>query len=176
MAYNVFYVFVEGEDDERFFNHVVKPRLERKNDVVIIRKYATLEKSTLNAMISAVRNQSGADYMLVADLDRATCVRKKKATIERRYRRAEPMKVVVAIREIESWYVSGLRPDALNKLGLPGLANPEDVSKEDFNSMIPKKFGSRRDLMMEILKHFSMSHATTRNRSIQYLERMFLIS
>ena len=41
-------------------------------------------------------------------------------------------------------------------LTVPDLPFTDDLTKEDFNRLIPGKFDSRIDFMFEILKYFSI--------------------
>ncbi|MBK8442670.1 MAG: hypothetical protein IPL35_04265 [Sphingobacteriales bacterium] len=44
MPYNGLYVFVEGDDDERFFNAIIRPLIVSAFSFIKIIKYAQLNK------------------------------------------------------------------------------------------------------------------------------------
>jgi hypothetical protein len=50
-------------------------------------------------------------------------------------------------------------------------ARSADSFKEDLDKILPRRFDSRNDFMIWILKHFDTPRARTRNRSFDYLFR-----
>jgi hypothetical protein len=48
------------------------------------------------------------------------------------------------------------------------FSSTEDISKKQFNNLIPKGFDSRIDFMLEILKYFSIKIAKQKNKSFRY--------
>ena len=50
----------------------------------------------------------------------------------------------------------------------PTLASTDELTKEDFNRLIPRRFDSRIDFMFEILKSFSIETAARRNNSFDF--------
>ena len=71
-------------------------------------------------------------------------------------------------REIESWYLAGLDDKSCKELGLKPFKDTDGVTKEDFNKLIPKRFNSRIDFMVEIIKRFTTKTAKQENRSFSY--------
>ena len=78
------------------------------------------------------------------------------------------IKIIVVVKEIESWYLAGLDNKVCKQLKIKNFPNTEKVTKEEFNSLIPKKFTSRIDFMLEILKNFSIEIAKKKNTSFRY--------
>jgi len=77
-------------------------------------------------------------------------------------------KILVVIREIESWYMAGLDTKPSKNLGIKKIPKTtEDITKEQFYSLIPQKF-SRIDFMREVLKNFSIQTAKQKNKSLKY--------
>jgi hypothetical protein len=74
----------------------------------------------------------------------------------------------VVIEEIESWYLAGLDERGSALLGLPDFGTTDTVTKEDFIALTPERFDSRIDLMIDILKIFSVTVAQRKNRSFGY--------
>lgn len=64
---HVLYAFVEGGDDERFFNMVIKPELLKKHSKVKVFKYAQSTRLSLERSLVAIKN-SGAAYIFFSDL------------------------------------------------------------------------------------------------------------
>jgi hypothetical protein len=161
------FIWVEGGSDARFFEAVLQPLLEKKYNRVEVRTYASLKKSKVVNLLRGIMS-SDNDYILVADIDQEPCVTAKKQRILDRFRNIDGGRIRVVIKEIESWYLAGLDDAASSILGLPDMETTDAVTKEDFNVLIPEKFDSRIDFMMEILKYFSMNIALKKNRSFAY--------
>jgi hypothetical protein len=161
------FIWVEGGSDARFFEAVLKPLLEKRYNRVEVRTYATLKKSKVVNLLRGIL-ASDNDYILVADIDEEPCVTAKKQRIQERFRPIDDGRIRVVIREIESWYLAGLDGSASSILGLPDMDTTDAVTKEDFNVLMPERFDSRIDFMMEILKYFSMRIALKKNRSFSY--------
>ena len=84
------------------------------------------------------------------------------------YENIDNDKMIVVIKEIESWYLAGLDNEVCRQLKINNFADTDNVTKEKFNALIPKKFTSRIDFMSEILKYFSIEIAKQKNNSFQY--------
>jgi hypothetical protein len=108
------------------------------------------------------------DYIFVADIDRERSVRDKKQLLYHWYSNINGNNMVIVIVEIESWYYAGLPDEALQRFGLPSLLSTDELTKEDFNALIPPSFDSRIDFMFEILKSFSSTTAVRHNRSFKF--------
>ena len=80
----------------------------------------------------------------------------------------------MVIKEIESWYLAGSDDVISRKFGVRPFNITNTVTKEQFNDMFSKKFASRIDFMIEILKCFSIEKAKEKNRSFRYfIEKYF---
>ena len=161
------FVWVEGATDARFFETVLKPLLEKKYNRVEVRTYATIKKGKVVNLLSGIRAANN-DYILVADIDEEPSVTAKKALLKERFRSIDERRIQVVIREIESWYLAGIDEDGAAWLGLPNLETTDTITKEDFETLIPEKFDSRIDFMMEMLKAYSTEVARRKNRSFSY--------
>ena len=75
---------------------------------------------------------------------------------------------MVVKKEIESWYLAGLDSAACKQLKLPLSRNTDKITKEKFENLMKKKFDSRRDFMVEVLKYFSIKEAKGKNASFKY--------
>ena len=49
----------------------------------------------------------------------------------------------------------------------------DNLTKEDFNGLIPGKYDSRIDFMFEILKYFSIDSAGKKNHSFRYFAERY---
>jgi len=75
-------------------------------------------------------------------------------------------------KEIESWYLAILDDGKCKEFGVPSFRT-DDVTKEQFNGLIPKKFDSGIDFMREILKSFDIEIAKRKNRSFKYFAEKY---
>lgn len=65
-SYKRLFIWVEGDDDERFFRNILKPKLHEKYDSVEIIKYATMKKEKVYNFVKSIQAM-GADYIYVTD-------------------------------------------------------------------------------------------------------------
>jgi len=168
------FIFVEGEDDIRFFGRIIKPLFMSRYDAVEIIPYAGLKRQKVNNLLISITKMK-SDYILAADIDQERSVRDKKQVLYGWFSNISGGNIVVVIREIESWYYAGLTGGDAALLGVPVLASTDELTKEDFNALIPERFDSRIDLMFEILKSYSLETAVRQNQSFRFfIERYHL--
>jgi hypothetical protein len=161
------FIMVEGEDDVRFFGRIIKPLLAPRYDSVEIIPYACIKREKVNRFLQSV-SQMKNDYIFVADIDFEHSVRDKKQILYYRFSNIDSRSIVIVIKEIESWYYAGISGDLARELGIADLSSTDDLTKEDFNRLIPGRFDSRIDFMFEILKSFSLETAARRNHSFGF--------
>lgn len=161
------FVWVEGATDARFFETILQPLLEKRFNRVEVRTYATIKKNKVMNLLNGIR-AAGNDYIFVADIDDAPSVKAKKERLKERFSNLDFRRIQVVIREIESWYLAGVGEEDAGRLGLPNLKTTDNITKEDFNVLIPEKFDSRIDFMMEVLKGYSTETAQRKNTSFAY--------
>jgi len=146
------------------FEKIVLPIFNKRQITVSLRMYANEKHQELAKLIQSLK-QMNMDYILVADKNsEQTCITAKKENIRQRYNNeAEIDKIIVVIKEIESWYLSGLIEEQAKKLDLPVLDNTENVGKRKFDEYRRHcRLPNRKDLMKEILKYFSIKTAKQR--------------
>jgi hypothetical protein len=167
--YKKLYIFVEGDDDNRFFNRIVKNLLKNSYNEIEIREYSQKTKEYINAFLESIRKM-GAEYICQSDLDEVPCATKRKEKLKERFSSFEENRIIVVKIEIESWYLALLNDDTCKKLKIKPseIRNTDHINKEKFNSLIPKKFDSRVDFMVEILDCASIETAKQRNTSFKY--------
>ena len=173
MNYKALYIFVEGNDDERFFREIFCPMLKKKYDHIAIVKYAQKKRELVKNFVYSI-SKMGGDYIYVTDINNSPCVTDRKRQVKSSLGNIDDDRIVVVIKEIESWYLAGLDEEAARELGIKKMPEcTDDVTKEQFDNLIPKKFDSRIDFMREILKHFSIEVAKVRNGSLSYFIEKF---
>ena len=170
MKYERLHVLVEGRDDREFFNAVIRPICAQQYDHVQIWEYAGEMIERRIKYINSICAMN-ADYLFVADINSSPCVTEKKTRVANSHKEMiEAERIVVVVKEIESWYLAGVDNQICQELGIASLAQTDHVTKEIFREMIPRRFkGSAVDFMTVILKGFSTKLAQSRNRSFGYL-------
>lgn len=167
MGYSRLFIWVEGEDDKRFFEKILEPKLQKRYDFVETRCYAALKKDKIDNFLKSIKAMN-ADYIFATDINNSPCVTAKKKKIGDKLRNIDKKKIIVVIKEIESWYLAGLNDIECKKFKISNFDTTDAISKKQFNSLIPKKFDSRIDFILEILKIFSIEIAKQKNRSFRY--------
>ena len=167
MAIRRLWLLVEGDDDQRFFESF-KHLFEEKHDFVQTWRYAVESRKRIKNFLKSIEAMK-SDYFFVKDLNAAPCVTARIESLENEFgQKVGRNNLVIVVREIESWYLAGLRSKSCKGLGLRPLSNTNNVTKEQFNNLIPKKFDSRIDFMIEVLKRFSIETAKQKNKSFEY--------
>lgn len=165
--YHRLFIFVEGPDDTRFFRHIMLPLLSTRFQSVQIVEYGGIPKQKIQALLSSIRKM-GASYLFVADRDLNPCVTIKKEKLLTAIPELAAEKIVVVVQEIEGWYLSGVSSRDSKLLRLQWVNDTSVVTKERFNGMIPSRYDSRTDFMLEILRMFNLEEARRRSPSLQY--------
>ena len=172
MSY-VIYAILEGDDDERFINKVIKPELEKKHSRVKVYKYAQTTRIELEKFVNLL-NKSDTAYIFLSDMDRAPCYTKKKEWIKSKtVKNVNDARIAIVKVEIESWYLAGLDRHSAKSLKIRHFNTTENISKEDFNK-ISEKYASKIDCMTAILQKFSIDVAKIQNKSFKYFCDKFL--
>ena len=171
--YRRLFIFIEGSDDARFFDRVVKPIFEQEYDHVQIWEYVQRPTRKARLFIGGVKAMSGehisADYIFVTDIDRSPCVTHRKQVKQNEISNIDKERIVVVIKEIEGWYLAGLDDVCSKKCGIRPCNATDTIIKEQFDSMTPKKFQlSRIDFLQEILKFYQVEVAKRKNKSFKY--------
>jgi len=161
------FILVEGQDDVRFFGRLIKPLLAPRYDSVEIIAYACTKREKVNRFLESVAQMKN-DYIFVADIDFEHSVRDKKQILYYRFSNIDGRSIVIVIKEIESWYYAGISGDLAREMGITDTGSTNELTKEDFNRLIPRRFDSRIDFMFEILKSFSLETAARKNHSFDY--------
>lgn len=167
MAYKRLFILVEGEDDERFLNSLTKTIFKEKYDAVIPWKYSKQKNKKINDFLISIKKMH-ADYIYITDINQSPCITSKKNSITTKLQNIAADRILIVIKEIESWYLAGLDDNFAKKYEIPLFKNTVEITKEKFDSFMPKKFDSRIDFMSEILKNFSIDKAKKRNTSFRY--------
>jgi hypothetical protein len=151
-----------------FLKKIVQPLFRERYLSIAIRTYANKKNQDIAHLIHNIK-QTQADYIFVADKNSEyTGITAKKKNIQKNYEGIDIDRIIVVIKEIESWYLAGLNEEDSKKLGLPILENTENIGKKKFEEYLchQKKFKTK-DFMTEILKYFSKKTARQKNSSFK---------
>lgn len=158
------FIFVEGPDDVRFFDTVIKPAFAARYNSIEISPCAHLKREKIANFLKSIKAMNN-DYIYVRDINSSPCVSDKKQKIVSRLKTIDTDKIIIVKMEIESWYLAGLD---ISQFRVRSFKVTDTVTKEQFDSVIPRNFDSRIDFMSEILKSFSVEKAKERNASFKY--------
>lgn len=175
MSYKQLFIWVEGIDDERFVEKILKPLFSTTYNQIKIIKYAGLKKEKINNFIISI-NAMNSDYIFLGDIDNSTCIRTKKTILSEKFNKLDINNIIIVIKEIESWYLAGLDDDTCSQFNLSNFSNTNNLIKEQFNQIIPRKYDSRIDFMNDILKCFSLQIAKLKNTSFNYFLQKYSIN
>ncbi len=167
------FIFVEGNDDHRFFSRVIRPPLENSYASVEIIMYASMKTVNVCRFVRSITAMNH-DFILCADIDQERTVRGKKGELKTRFCTLADDRIVVIIQEIESWYLAGLDEKAQKRYSLQPYHSTNHITKEIFNRMIPRYYTSRITFMADILSQFATDVAKERNRSFRYFYTRFI--
>lgn len=164
------WILVEGKDDTRFVNAVLRPILQENRDFVGTWEYAQETPKKIIGFLRAIKSMN-AECLLLADINDSPCVSAKKEGLTQNLRQAlEPADAVVVVREIESWCMAGLDDDSCREFRIENVSATDEVTKEQFRDLMPSRFhDSLVDFMAELLNVFRVDMARAKNRSFCYL-------
>jgi hypothetical protein len=175
MAAGRLFIFVEGSDDVRFFETIIKPRFEHAFASVELITFACTKSVKVDRFIRGI-NAMHHSYIIVTDIDMETSVHAKKNIILSRFTEADYQNIMVIIQEIESWYLAGIDGNGAKALGIHTPARTDFVTKEHFIRWIPRFYPSKIAFMIEVLKHFSLSVAVEKNKSFRFFMEHYVIA
>lgn len=148
------FILVEGSDDERFFQKVVRPFFQKRYSDVRLWKYSKEKIEKRRAFLRSIKAMK-ADYIYVTDINEAVCTSSKKERVMEKLG-VEKGKIIVVVREIEGWYLAGVKPENAKKLGISNVENTDSITKEDFNRLLseggPERYSWKEFSVITALK------------------------
>lgn len=167
--------FVEGPDDERFVERVIQPKLTTDN--VNTHRYSKQPDQSVDQAIAGFQGMYRGLYLL-RDYDEGNqecqCIAERKEFVKKKFKNIRKDQIIIAIDEIEAWYLAGIDTESASDLGINSYSDTNNVNKSDFIEELEKsKYNSKKNLQMEIIKRFSIDIAKQKNNSFQYcLDRL----
>ncbi|MCH7555965.1 MAG: hypothetical protein IIB56_00745 [Planctomycetes bacterium] len=167
MVYRRLWILIEGNDEKRFFE-TRKHIFEDKYDFIQTWQYAGEPPKRIKNFLKSITAMN-SDYFFLRDINDFPCVTARMESIKDKYgTRIDTNNIIIVVKEIESWYLAGLDDKARKELGIRTFSNTDTITKEEFNNLIPERFDSQIDFMVEILKRFSVETAKQKNRSFNH--------
>lgn len=164
-------LWVEGYHDFLFFDKIIQPKLKCKYTRIKILEHSKETNDYINRYIESI-NSMKIDYIFIVDIDNVSQISLKKEKVKNAHPNIDEDKILVVIREIESWYAAGLK-QGLRKHKISNLNVTDDLTKEDFEKKIPTEY-TKTLYLMEILNIFSINVALKKNKSFNYCYTKYL--
>ena len=161
------YIFLEGNDDERFFKTILEKKFKQKYEVIQFVKYAQMKEEKVNNYIKSIKSMKH-DILFVCDIDNYPCKTSKKDYYVKKLNNINKNNIFIVIKEIESWYLAGLDEKSSEFLKIKHFKDTNEITKEKLQSIIPQKYDSKVDFMQEVLKKFNIEIALDKNESFRY--------
>jgi hypothetical protein len=167
--YKEFYFMIEGDDDERFVNRIVRPVLESNYDYIGFYQYAQRPKKDIERFIRSLLSKQ-ADFLCLADINSLPCVTAKKQHIkEHKIGAVDDNRIIVIKMEIESWYLAGLNEKCCKGLRIPICATTDTIDKKKFGQLLlGSKLGYTINCMIEMLNNYDLNMAKSKNNTFKY--------
>jgi len=167
MPDKLLFILLEGDDDERFFENILKPLLQRRYSTIKCWKYSQQKHEKIAHFVKSL-NSMKADYIFARDINNAPCITSKRDKITGEFNQIAATKIIVVVKEIESWYLAGLDENTSKKCGIrKKIGIIDNITKEHFNQLIPKTM-PRIEFMQKILENYDVEIAKERCGSFGY--------
>ncbi len=172
MSKKTLYIFIEGDDDEKFINTFIRDKKSLKEKYAGIKcvQYSQWNIRKLNAYIDVVKKQ---DYIILGDADFKgviNCFSSRKKELIKKYNIPDADRVWVVIEEIESWFLAGFDETFCKKESLEYKKKTEKITKEIFNKIDKKKKKKTHKQLIDFLvkkkDDFSFEEVSKRNESL----------
>lgn len=163
----MWYLFVEGPDDERLiaslFSNIVNKR---------IYQYSNKRQCDVAKFIRGINHNANWEYVFFADSDTKNIDEKRK-DIKCKWRDLKEDKIVIVCIEIESWYYAGMTQELCNKYKIKYQVDANHICKEQFATLIAQSRLSRHEILIEAAAHFDVNLAQKRNCSFKCFINQF---
>ncbi len=164
----------KDKDDERFIESIINPILEDKYNYVKTIKYQPMPIKKRYNFFKSIDSMVYADYIYLTDINHSPCISGKKQSVIAQLKCINLKRIFIVKKEIESWYIAGINEKESKKLKIRYFENTDEILKEQFNKLIPKKYNSRIDFITELINVFSYKDALRKNSSFKYFWQNFI--
>ncbi len=167
MSCSELWVFVEGPDDQRFFERIIVRALAADYDPISFYRYAERKPEQVTRFLRSLQRRN-KDYLFVHDINSCPCVTRRRQQVCDKYSIPDAELVVVVVREIEGWYLAGLDKQAARHLKVEAFQRTDTVTKDHFVTLIPDRSRSIVAFRLHVLDHFNIDEAKRKNASFRY--------
>ncbi len=175
--YNSLYIWVEGKYDKQLFERIVRPGFEKEygRGRVHIRQYRQTRDAEVVSSIESFEADDGI-CIGVADINSSPCISGRKQEKQKEeFRSLDKDRIVIVVKEIESWYLAGLDDRACSELEIAVFDTTDNVTKSKFDGLWhkSKRFSSDVDFIQETLRLFDIETAKRKNKSFRYFAEKY---
>lgn len=160
---------LEGDDDERYVNYIIKPLLKEKN--IYVKKplkYSNIAKENCKKFLKTIKKMKNSTYICLGDINNKPCITYKKNEIIKKFGKGiDKTKIFIIVKKIEGWYLAGIKDEDLIKLGIKNPTHTNNINKEQFYSFKPYD-KSEIQYKTEMLERYDMNIAKKKNLSLKY--------
>ena len=131
------FIFLEGNDDLRFFDSVLKPFFEEKYLVIKTFLFAEKPKIKNNKLLKSIHSMK-YDYLVFSDLENNSCVTMKKEKLIKDKGDFKSESIIVVKKAIESWYIAGVDTGFFKTVKRKDVLGSESIDKHKFREIISR--------------------------------------
>ncbi|KKK41318.1 hypothetical protein LCGC14_2735510, partial [marine sediment metagenome] len=162
-------IFLEGDDDKRFFEKILKPFFSNfYPDYIfnIIRYRANKSDEIIKNYIKSFRDDEWKFFFL-RDFDRGPCYSEIfNKTIEC-FEQLEEDEIFIVCKSIEGWYLAGVNDIFLRERGVnEHFEDTEKISKFGLKRLFPRGT-TMTTIMINMLKDYDINIAIEKNQSLR---------
>jgi len=180
MQPKLIYFIIEGPDDERFFDKIIRPLFERVGSIAKCIPHACIRRKERVKFIRSIKKLDNQDYIYAKDLDRHPCISSRKDSIVNELSsQVDDNRIMVVAKVIEGWYLAGADEKTLKQLHVKRaninriIKSTDTIDKIQFDGFFPKTI-PRSIIMLRLLENYNTSDAMRRNKSFNYFMNKFL--
>jgi len=172
--YNILYIFIEGDDDERFFQRILIPHLRKSYDYIKLVPYANDPDLKVNQNIESINSMDFASIIFTSDYDQAPCYSYQKNKETEAYKHLHRDNIFIVREEIESWYAAGISEALVQNYKLQPHTTTDQMKKEEFLTLVPPRIG-RLQFILQILGDYDLGLACKKNSSLNYFIEKYCV-
>ncbi|GIV13736.1 MAG: DUF4276 family protein [Fimbriimonadales bacterium] len=162
------WLVVEGSDDERFIERIIKPLLA--NHSIQTYRWAQKSRQQRTQFIQNIQKLDCA-YFVLADKDTRPCIRDCKAFVQQQFGGVVPAeRIVVVDGAIEAWYLAGFTGSPYLR-GIQPPARTDGITKQMFLQQYVPAGKLPSSVLEEMLANYDLALARQHNHSLEYFCR-----
>ena len=167
-------IFLEGNDDKRFFEKILESFFNSKFPNYIFHKIRHSEKADdkIIQYINSFREEE-CKVIFFKDYDKSPCYTEILERTIQCFEQLEQNEIFIVRKSIEGWYLAGVNETFLRDKGVnEHFEDTENISKHRFKALFPRGT-TISTLMIEILEDYDIRTAIEKNSSLKRLVEKF---